>query len=123
MQSDNVKLKILLILIALLLVSNIFFGMQYVAMQKELRQTQNALTTQRINERTLAFTQLFVEKVLKADGEIDFETRLQLENSVRTIGDEEILSQWKKFTESQTEQAAQEEVKNLLSLLVRKVGM
>ena len=123
MQSDNVKLKILLILIALLLVSNIFFGMQYVAMQKELRQPQNALTTQRINERTLAFTQLFVEKVLKADGEIDFETRLQLENSVRTIDDEEILSQWKKFTESQTEQAAQEEVKNLLSLLVRKVGM
>ena len=115
--------KISLTVVVLLLVANLFFAMQYVAAQKELREAQAALTVQTINERTLAFAQLFVEKVLQSEGEIDFETRLQLENSVRTIGDEEILAQWKKFTESQTEQAAQEEVKNLLSLLVRKVEM
>jgi hypothetical protein len=44
-----------------------------------------------------------------------------LENAVRNLNDENILSQWQKFTESKTEAGAQEEVKNLLEILVGKV--
>src|SRR3972149_4456521 len=102
-----------LIAIVLLLASDIFFGVRYIALQKELRETQAVLTTQQVNERTLAFTQLFIENVLQSETEVDFDTRLQLENSVRAIGDEEILAQWQKFTESPSEEDAQAEVKNL----------
>jgi len=37
------------------------------------------------------------------------------------LNDEEILTQWKKFTESETEDEAQTEVKNLLEMLVSKI--
>ncbi|MCK4453919.1 hypothetical protein KAU51_01045 [Candidatus Parcubacteria bacterium] len=116
------KLKtIFTIIILVLLVGNIFFGVKYFAVQKELQQTQIALETQKTNEKVLDFTKLFIEKVLKAKTEVDFETRLKLENAVRNLDDEEILAQWQKFTESETENEAQEEVKNLLEMLVNKI--
>jgi hypothetical protein len=110
-----------IILVLILLVGNVFFGFKYSAVQKKLKLTQATLETQKTNEGVLDFTKLFIEKVLKAETEIDFETRLKLENAVRNLNDEEILAQWQKFTESQTEAEAQEEVKNLLEMLVGKI--
>lgn len=110
-----------IIIILLLLVSNVFFGYKYFALQKELEATKTALKTQQINEKVLDFSKLFIEKVLKAKTEVDFETRLKLENAVRNLDDEEILAQWQKFTESKTEAEAQEQVKNLLEMLVSKI--
>ena len=115
------KKTIFLSIIALLLATNVFFGFQYVNLQKELKQTQAQLAAQRTNEKVLVFIKLFVGEVLQSDEEVNFETRLLLENSVRAIGDEEILAQWRSFTESTTEVQAQGEVKNLLVLLVRKL--
>ena len=69
------------------------------------------------------FTKLFITQVLRADGEVDFETRLKLENAVRELNDQNILAQWQKFVESETEEEAQEEVKNLLGMLVNKIEM
>ena len=106
---------------AILLVGNVFFAMQYMTAQRQLREAQALLTSQKVNEKTLAFTQLFIEKVLQSDTEVDFDTRLQLENAVTDIGDHEILAQWQRFTESQGEAQAQAEVKNLLGLLIQKV--
>ena len=117
----NPQKTIFIIIIVLLVAGNVFLGMQYAATQKELREAQNALSAEKINEKTLAFAELFVEKVLKSETEVDFETRLQLENSVRAIGDEEILAQWQRFTETKTEAQAQAEVKTLLGLLVKKI--
>lgn len=113
--------KITLIIIFILLVSSVFFGVKYFVVQKELRQTQTTLEAQKTNEKVLDFTKLFIEKVLKAEEEVDFETRLKLENAVRDLKDEEILAQWQKFIESNTETGAQNEVKNLLEILVSKI--
>lgn len=110
-----------LILALVLLAGNVYFGMQYSAIQKELRQTQIALETQKTNEKILAFTKLFIEKVLKAETEVDFETRLKLENAVRNLNNEEILAQWNNFVNSKTETEAQKEVKNLLEMLAGKI--
>jgi len=115
------KSKITLIIILILLAAVIFFGFKYFAVQKEIQQTQIALEAQKTNEKVLDFTKFFIEKVLKADAEVDFETRLQLENAVRNLEDEEILAQWQKFIESKTEAGVQEEVKNLLEMLVGKI--
>ena len=115
------KPKITLIIIFIFLVSSVFFGVKYFAVQKELRQTQAVLEIQKTNEKVLEFTKLFIEKVLKAQTEVDFETRLKLENAIKDLKDEEILAQWQKFTESKTGVQAQEEVKNLLEMLVSKI--
>lgn len=115
------KQKITLIIILVLLVGCVFFGFKYFAGQKDLRQTQTALETQQTNEKVLEFTKLFIEEVLKTEIEVDFETRLKLENAVRNLGDEEILAQWNRFVDSKTEAEAQTEVKNLLEMLVNKI--
>jgi len=112
---------ILIVISIILLAGNVFFGVKYFTVQKEIGQTQTVLETQKINEKILEFTKLFIEKVLKAETEVDFETRLKLENAVRNLGDEEILVQWQKFVESRTEIEAQNEVKNLLEMLINKI--
>ena len=121
--SGSAKRKITLIIILALLASNVFWGVKYFSVQQEFQQTQMALKTQNINEKVLGFTKLFIDKVLKAETEIDFETRLNLENAVRDMNDEEILTQWQKFTDSKTETEAQDNVKNLLGILVSKIKL
>lgn len=117
------KQKIILVIIILVLVAgNIFLAVKYFAAQKELKQTQAVLATQKINEKVLEFSRLFIVNVLKQKGEVDFKTRLKLENAVRNLGDEEILNQWNKFVESKTEVEAQREVKDLLEMLVNKAA-
>lgn len=111
----------LLIIILLLIAGNVYFGWKYLNIRKELRQTQIVLETKTINGKVLEFTKLFIEKVLKAEIEVDFETRLKLENAVRNLNDEQILNRWQKFVDSKTEAGAQEEIKNLLEMLVSKI--
>lgn len=110
-----------IIIILILLAVGVFFGVKYFTVQKELGQAQIALETQKTNEDILDFTGLFIEKILKAETEVDFETRLDLENAVRNLNDQEILIQWQKFTDSKTETSAQKEVKNLLEMLIKKI--
>jgi len=105
----------LIIVVLILLIGNVFFWLKYSATQKEL------LETQKVNENLLDFAKLFITEILKAEGEIDFETRLKFENAVRDLANEEILAQWQKFTGSETEDEVQTEVKNLLELLISKI--
>ncbi|TAK05054.1 hypothetical protein EPO33_03620 [Patescibacteria group bacterium] len=109
------------VLIVLLAGSTLVLGMKTIGLQKELVQTRAALAKEQTNVKIVDFTRLFTEKVLKADAEVDFETRLQLENAIRDLNDKEILAQWEKFVGSKTEGEAQENVKDLLSLLVGKI--
>lgn len=111
----------LVIVILVLLASTIFFASRYLALQKKLAEVKRPLEIQEINEKVLDFTKFFIEKVLKVEEEVDFETRLKLESAVRDLEDEEILTQWQKFVDSQTENQAQQEVKNLLELLISKI--
>ena len=110
-----------IILVLFLISGNIFFYISYNGLKDELRRTQTAVETQKFNGKVLEFTKLFINDVLEAETEVDFETRLMLENAVRNLNDEEILAQWQKFIASQTEEEAQAEVKNLLELLIDKI--
>jgi len=114
--------KIILTFVILLLVAgNVFLGYKYFVEQKQIQQNQTSLETQKLNDKILDFSKLFIQKVLKAQNEVDFETRLKLENAVRDLADDEILAQWEKFTGSKTETEAQDNVKLLLELLVNKI--
>lgn len=109
------------IIVLILLAGNIFLAVKYFTAQKEFEQAQINLSVQGIQDKTLNFTKLFISNVLKAEEEIDFETRLKLESAVRELGDEEILDKWKLFVNSQTEEYAQNSVKELLEVLVNKI--
>lgn len=115
------KTTIITTVIAGLVLFSGYFGYEYFALQRELKEVRGALNTQKTNEQVIDFSKLFIETVLKSEGEVNFETRLKLENMVRDLKDEEILAQWQKFIESKTEFEAQREVKNLLSMLVSKI--
>lgn len=112
----------LFIIILVLFLGNLFFGWQFSVASKEAVLFSSQIEAGKINRLIVDFTLLFINKVLRAEGEVDFETRLQLENMVRAINDKEILAQWQKFVGSKTEIEAQLEVRNLLELLVKKVG-
>lgn len=77
---------------------------------------------QQVNKKVLDFRNMFTEKVLLSDKEIDFDTRLALETSVRSLNDPEIFSQWEKFTNSKTKEEATTEAKKLLGLLIEKTS-
>lgn len=113
--------KILTIIILFLTAGNVYLGFRYLDARQGFNQNQTVLENRQTNENVLTFTKLFIEKVLKAEKEVDFESRLKLENAVRELRDEEILDQWQKFVNSKNESEAQREVKNLLEMLVNKI--
>ncbi len=87
-----------------------------VKMYKEL---SSARDSKQQNSKMLSFANIFIEKILLAESDIDFDTRLELETRVRSLNDSEILSQWQKFTKSDSLNASRE-AKYLLNLLVKK---
>jgi len=120
---DDKKIKLVMYVVIILLIGmNVLFIVKYNSARKASSEAVSALENQKVNEKVLEFTELFIDKVIRAQGEIDFETRLKLEEAVRKIGDEAILAQWQKFVGSNTSGDAQAEVKELLWILIKKIG-
>ena len=105
-------------LLILLVVILVFLTWRYRSLY---RQAESQLAAAALSAQTLEFTQLFIEKILQAEGAIDFDTRLELENRVRALQNPEILAAWQSFTSSATQAEAQQEVKELLALLIDHV--
>lgn len=110
-----------MIVIGLLLAGNVFLGINYYFNQKELKEVKATETKVAINSKVIDFTSMFIKKVLQADKEVDFETRLALENAIRDLKDEEIKTEWQNFIGSKTEIEAQNSVKKLLEILITKI--
>lgn len=72
--------------------------------------------------KVMDFRNMFTEKVLLSDREVDFDTRLALETSVRNLNDQEIFDQWQVFTKSTTKEEATAQAKKLLHLLIQKTA-
>ncbi|MFH1956426.1 MAG: hypothetical protein ABIJ28_02150 [Patescibacteria group bacterium] len=113
------KKNIIILLIFLLIIGSIFFGWQFFSSKNS-----NGLNSEncgQINDKILSFSKMFIDNVLKSEKEVDFETRLKMENAVRDLNNKEILDQWNKFINSKTEGEAQNEVKNLLEKLISNI--
>ncbi len=115
------KNRIVVIIIGILLIGNVFFGFYYFTLSKELKILTSNQSKVEVNQKVINFASLFIEKVLQADTEVNFETRLSLENAVRELKDEEIIAEWQRFTASKTEAGAQDSVKKLLGILITKI--
>lgn len=87
----------------------------------QLSTVLSAYNSQQTDSRVLAFTNMFVEDVLMANKEIDFDTRLSLETAVRGLNDQDIFNQWQKFTKAETKEDSSREAKFLLDLLIKKI--
>jgi len=116
------RLTIVYGIITVILVSAIIFlGFSWINTLIDLKTQSEIAKTQQLNIKVVDFLQLFISKVLKNEKEIIFEERLQLENAVLDLKDQEILDQWHKFTKSENEVDAQRATIDLLHLLVRKI--
>ena len=116
------KLKPILIIATIFLsASNVFLLVEIAKTRAELAKTQIMIEKCHQENETLVFLDLLMEKVLKNEGEINFDDRLLLENAVRAIGDSAILKYWNRLTSGQNENEMQKEMKNLLAALVKKV--
>jgi len=120
-KSFNWKGLLLFLIIGILLASNFVLLIRYSSLQKELEETQKSIEEQEFNKGVISFLNLFVDEVLNTEGEVSFEERLKLENAVRDLEDDEILTQWNSFVDSQDENEAQTQVRNLLKLLMNKI--
>ncbi len=72
------------------------------------------------NKNIFAFQKMFIEKVLKSDGTVSFDTRVELQTAIKNIGDESITVAWNAFLSSADEVEGQARVKDLLFLLADK---
>lgn len=116
------KKKIILAVITLIIVFGVvFLGVVYFLQEQKIQRLQKELNARQTNVKIVNFLDTFVKKVLKAEGEVSFEDRLKLENAVRDLNDKELLSLWEKFTQAQTSEQIQQNVKNLLEGLVNKI--
>ena len=113
--------RIVEVIVLVLLLATGFFAYSYFKTYKELQTIKSEQIKVEFNQKVADFASLFIKKVLQADKEVDFETRLSLENAVRDLNDSEIMAEWQKFTGSKTEAEAQNSVKRLLEILVTKI--
>ena len=109
------------VVIVLLIAGNLYTISRYLSLQKEFTAVQKIANERTVSDKILSFDRLFIENVLKAKGEVSFEDRLQLENAVRDLNDDEILTAWNAFVNSKTQDQAQDAVRYLLGLLARKI--
>ena len=116
------KNRIIFIVVAgMLVIGNTYFALKANSLSGELATAKKEISSFNRNDKIISFSRMFINSVLKTDKEVDFDTRLKLENAVRDIKDDEILAQWNKFVKSGNEAEAQKEVKSLLDLLMKKI--
>ena len=114
--------KLLNIVLIVSLAGNVLLGAWLVVAKIAEKEANQQIKVQQINEKALLFAKLFVQKVLQGQNEIGFEDRLQLENAVRGLNDQDIFVQWQKFTKSQSNEEAQQEAGALFTLLLNKIS-
>lgn len=118
---NNSSKKTIWILTIILIATNVFWAIKYSSEMDTLNKAQEQLSAVVYNKKMLAFQKLFVDKVLRSNGEVDFDTRVMLQNSVNDTGDQEVIGAWNTFLKSKTEADGQARVKELLSLMASKV--
>jgi hypothetical protein len=116
------KSKLLVsISILILVVIIVGLGVECFVLNSKLQKIEKRVVIQSANTKILSFLKLIVNKVLLGSGQVSFNDRLQLENTVRDINDQKIFAQWQKFTESQSDKDTQQNLGTLFNLLLEKI--
>ncbi|MBU3895985.1 hypothetical protein KKG36_01600 [Patescibacteria group bacterium] len=113
------KRSVLIFLVALLVVSSLGYTL---FVYQDLCVAKKTIASYHRNEKILNFTNLLIDKVIRADREVSFEDRLALENSIREIKDDDIFRLWQQFVDAKTEFDAQQMLEELLDVLAGKIS-
>ena len=119
MKKPSLLVTLGFILVALALI----FGGLYYQTKRELTQQKKITAVCQQSSKILDFTNLFMSKVLLANKEVDFTSRLELEKAVKDLSNAKISAAWKAFTDSQDEQTAQANAEALLTLLLSEANV
>ena len=114
--------KILTVAVIILMLISVYSLTQYFLARADLKEANKIIKAQQINTKIVVFTQLFIDKVLSGQTEVSFEDRLQLENAVRDLNNQEIFDQWQKFVKGGISEEGQQNLSKLLKLLVSKIS-
>jgi len=108
------------LLIVVLLAGNLYFTVQYV---QNLNQPEAVDTTdQQVSRiKTASFLKLFINTVLKSDGTVSFDDRVQLENDIRQLRKPPLTRQWELFVNSKNSKDAQVAATELMLLLAEEI--
>ncbi|OGI94152.1 hypothetical protein A3A03_03255 [Candidatus Nomurabacteria bacterium RIFCSPLOWO2_01_FULL_40_18] len=112
--------KIFSTLIIFLVILNIVSWSAYSSRGRELEKSQNAVSSIERSKNIMVFQKLFVDKVLKSDGMVDYDTRRELEQAVGKTNDDAVITAWNAFIVAKTEAEGQTKVKELLSVLAER---
>ena len=117
-RSNPVAIIVLVIVCLVLLASNIYFGVGYLSINGKINKLSSTKTQ---NAKIINFENLFINKVLKTQGAVSYQDRLNLQSAVVDINDNTILADWNTFLASSTETDAQQSVLILLQDFTNKI--
>lgn len=116
----NKKIIVIIIVLVLTVVNAISY-FKILSLRSNLDSIKVELNSNIKNKKVASFQKLFIDKVLMSDGNVDFNTRVELQNAVTDINDATISKAWDSFLGVKTEIEAQKKVKELLFILANKV--
>lgn len=106
------------LLLLVLLAGNLYFSVQYIYSLKESQVSVIDKGAQEVLQiKNANFLKLFIDKVIKANGTVTYEDRVQLENDVRQIHNPELTTQWELFVGSKDPKKAEAAATDLMLIL------
>ena len=106
------------ILLLVLLAGNLFFSIQYIySIKADQVPTVDKGAQDVIHIKNSNFLKLFINKVIKANGTVTYEDRVQLENDVRQIHNPELTAQWELFVGNKDPKKAEQAATDLMLIL------
>lgn len=121
METNKIGEITLIIILFVVLVCNAYFGYEYFSAEKNAASLSEMFWA---NTKIMSFQKVFVDKVLKTQGEVSYKDRLDLESAAVNTNNQDIVEAWHNFLSSETEEEAQLRVLYLLSLFSsRDIGI
>ena len=106
------------LLLLVLLAGNLFFSIQYIySIKADQVPVVDKGAQEVLQIKNSNFLKLFINKVVKANGTVTYEDRVQLENDVRQIHNPELTAQWELFVGSKDPKKAEAAATDLMLIL------
>lgn len=106
------------VLMLVLLAGNLYFSAQYIYnLKNEKVQAVDEGAREVARIKNANFLKLFIDKVIKSNGTVSYEDRVQLENDIRQIHNPALTAQWELFVGSKDSKKAEVAASDLMLML------
>ena len=106
------------VLMLVLLAGNLYLSVQYIEnIRNDKAPTVDAGAVEVLKIKNANFLKLFINKVIKSNGTVSYDDRVQLENDVRQIHNQALTDQWSLFVNSKDPKKAEAAATDLMLML------